>query len=209
MYKHSTCSLIIEMEGRYIDEECRYQQDKYYEENIYRFLVCLGCEMATMEHSHIPVEANWTPYLQEEYNFRYYPPRLNSDKLIQKTFKSIIPNHKRIYNEIIESFNAGLNILCSIGVRALLEGICITQNTVTEYTLSGKLKVLKDEKHLPNNIIDGLQKLRVIGNDAAHQLTTPTKEELRLSIEILEDILNRLYETEYRIRSNLDKLNLK
>jgi len=192
--------------------------NKYYDEDTYSFLICLGCQTPVIEHSYIPFYVNRGGYLEFEDEPNYYPPRLNSGQLIPKHFKSITPEHQRIYNEIIESFNSGIDILCSVGVRTLLEKICVIELekiTITNETkkqtndLKDKLSFLNDKMHLSDNIIDGLGKLRIIGNNAAHQLSAPTKEELRLSIEILEDILNRLYETEYRISSNLDKLNSK
>ncbi len=51
---------------------------------------------------------------------------------------------------------------------------------------------------LPKNIVSNLHSLRFIGNEAAHELAAPTVEELKLAIEICEDLLNYLYELDYK-----------
>ena len=37
-----------------------------------------------------------------------------------------------------------------------------------------------------------------MGNEAAHELSAPEKDELRLAIEICEDLLNYLYDLNYK-----------
>ena len=51
---------------------------------------------------------------------------------------------------------------------------------------------------LPANIVINLHSFRFIGNDAIHELTPPKAEALRLAIEIVEDLLNFLYELDYK-----------
>lgn len=37
-----------------------------------------------------------------------------------------------------------------------------------------------------------------MGNEALHRLTPPSRQDLRLAIEIIEDLLNFLYELDYK-----------
>ncbi len=39
-----------------------------------------------------------------------------------------------------------------------------------------------------------------MGNKAAHELEAPNESELTLAIEVMEDLLNYLYELEYKVR---------
>ena len=48
------------------------------------------------------------------------------------------------------------------------------------------------------NIVTGLHGFRFIGNTALHRLNPPKKDDLRLAIEVSEDILNFLYELDYK-----------
>ena len=53
---------------------------------------------------------------------------------------------------------------------------------------------------LPENIVSNLHSIRFIGNEAAHELASPAKDDLRIAIEICEDLLNYLYELDYKAR---------
>jgi hypothetical protein len=54
---------------------------------------------------------------------------------------------------------------------------------------------------LPQNIVSNLHSIRFIGNEAAHKLSSPSTNELRLAIELCEDLLNYIYELDYKARS--------
>jgi hypothetical protein len=62
---------------------------------------------------------------------------------------------------------------------------------------------------LPQSIVTNLHSLRFIGNEAAHELAAPAEEELRLAIEICEDLLNYLYELDYKAHQLTDTRQLK
>ena len=51
---------------------------------------------------------------------------------------------------------------------------------------------------LPENIANNLHSIRFIGNEAAHELEAPSPDELRLAISICEDLLNYVYELDYK-----------
>jgi hypothetical protein len=51
---------------------------------------------------------------------------------------------------------------------------------------------------LPANIVKNLHSLRFMGNIATHELEPPPPYDLRLAVEICEDLLNYLYELDYK-----------
>jgi len=51
---------------------------------------------------------------------------------------------------------------------------------------------------LPQNIVDSLHGFRFMANDALHRLTGTDCECLRVAIEVCEDLLNFLYELDYK-----------
>ena len=51
---------------------------------------------------------------------------------------------------------------------------------------------------LPQNIEESLHHYRFIGNEAVHQLTAPSMDELRSTIEVMEDLLNFIYDLDYK-----------
>jgi hypothetical protein len=169
------------------------------EEWEYRFWVCMGCDTAMLEEAY-----NGPGYTdnngKEFYEYTTFPRR-SSTEWVPKRFASIDKNLSEIYKEIIAAYNSGLTISCAIGLRALLEGICVSKGITDEVSrgLEDKLRKLKTEKHLPENIVDGLHSFKFMGDNAAHRLVSPIKSELHLAIQIMEDLLNFLYEINYRL----------
>ena len=98
---------------------------------------------------------------------------------------------------MIRAFNSGLYVLTAVGLRALIEGICADKN-VSGANLNQKINNLTSL--LPPNIVDSLHSFRFMGNKTAHELNAPDKEDLRLAIEVIEDLLNFLYELDYKAK---------
>jgi len=200
----------------------------YYEKSIYKFWVCKGCDTAILEdyYTNIGMTAEDG---ENVYESIFWPPRNNLKPknvvLKSKNFTGLRNDSltkpydivdlvtpcdiEKAYNETIQAFNYDLSMLCAIGIRALLESVCIKQGITDAqgFGLKAKLKELKKQEHLPENIVEGLSNLKFIGDKAAHKLITPTKQELQLGIEIIEDILNRLYEIDYTIINKINKLS--
>jgi hypothetical protein len=58
----------------------------------------------------------------------------------------------------------------------------------------------------PQNIVTNLHTFRFMGNIAVHELTPPKRQDLLLAIEISEDLLNFLYELDYKaVRLSLSR----
>jgi hypothetical protein len=54
---------------------------------------------------------------------------------------------------------------------------------------------------LPKNVVESLHGFRFMGNTAIHELTPPDRNDLRLAIAVSEDLLNYLYELDYKAKS--------
>ena len=88
---------------------------------LYEFWVCLGCDTATMlAHYHCD-------NIPELDGTTYFPDRLSSSKRNAKKFLHTPSSLMKIYKEIISAYQQEMNLLCAIGLRALLEGICISK----------------------------------------------------------------------------------
>ena len=157
---------------------------------------CQGCDEVVFLES-------WYLEGDEEASETFYPER--ATKLIkEKSFKKIPSKLNAIYAEVIKSFNSGCYILCAGGLRALLEGICLdkgiesgpTTKNKSSTTLEGKINGLKEI--IPTNIADNLHGFRFLGNKALHELETPSAKDIALAIEVIEDVLNVIYELDYK-----------
>jgi hypothetical protein len=179
----------------------------YWEKTEYRFWACLGCDTALLEEAFTALEAE-TQDGDQIWKSTYHPQRMHRD-LPEKPFRRLDPRLVAVYREVIESFNAGLTIICAMGLRALLEGVCVDRGITDEksWGLERKLgelgKELEENGYLPadTDIVECLLGLKFIGDDAAHRLDVPSDEELRLAIEVMEDLLNFVYQIEYKQRA--------
>jgi hypothetical protein len=167
-----------------------------WERREYRVWVCLGCDNARFEivyllHGPEP----------EEQEISVFYPENRREEVSPKLFYELNENLETIYNEVIKCYNSGLLITCAIGVRALLEGICVSKGITDEQAegLEGKLKLLCEQKYVPATIINALLGLKTVGDSAAHRLDIPRQVELRSAIELVDLLLEFMYEMEPRI----------
>ncbi len=173
--------------------EVEDEQLVYWEKYVYRFWICAGCDSATLEEC-------WTTSGYEDknekqlYSSTYFPKRTERD-IKKKRFRQLPRKLDKIYDETILAFNQNLMILCAAGLRTLIEGICADKN-IRGRNLEKRINALVTL--LPQNIVAGLHGFRFMGNEALHELTPPKIADLRLAIEISEDLLNFLYALDYK-----------
>lgn len=154
-------------------------------EGSYRFWTCAGCDTGTLHDDYM------------EYGVRgsiFYPKRTQGGHT-KKSFLRLPSKLRTIHHEVVNAYNEGLHLLCAVGLRSLLEGICADKG-VTGATLNAQISSLRE--HLPSNIVDNLHGFRFLGNRAVHELESPSMGDLRLAIEVVEDLLNFLYELDYK-----------
>lgn len=204
------------------NHEQEFHPDEYpemeipYAKGVWQIWQCLGCDSVVFSEIWVtsedqdPVSGEFTP---TEY---LYPERDNNkpDHIIKKKeFEHIPENLDGLYSEIIETFNHGSGILCAVGLRALIEGICVDKGILEGPndrgrivgTLDGKINAMKDI--VPENIVDNLHGFRFMGNDAVHQLAVPPLADLALAITIAEDILNIVYDLNYKTSRLFQRMN--
>lgn len=178
----------------------------------YQIIQCLGCDTFSFRHK------NWFSEAQEYYGPNQfhdgittvlYPPR-SKDILNTKDFYNVPKNLRSIYKEVVNCFNGDSPVLCAAGLRATIEGLCAAQ-AVTDGpveikkkdgtvkverrdNLEGKISGLCEKGILTKSNANILHEHRYLGNSAVHELTRPAEEDLRLAIEIIEHVLESLYE---------------
>ncbi|MFN7354882.1 MAG: hypothetical protein ACK5UZ_06065, partial [Pseudanabaena sp.] len=62
-------------------------------------------------------------------------------------------------------------------------------------------------QNLPSSIVSGLESFKYIGDTAAHRLERTKMEDLRLAIEVMEDLLNFLYSLDAKANYLFRRLN--
>ncbi|KGO94294.1 DUF4145 domain-containing protein [Flavobacterium subsaxonicum] len=196
--------LSVEKTGR---EPMGYQE-YYFWSSIYQIIECQGCGAISFRSE----DSNSEDYDEDGVHFQnvlIYPKR-TSDTWEIKSFFNVPNNLRRIYRETIDCYNNDNLILCGAGIRGLVEGLCKENNIIDGEieikkndgsiikrridNLQGKINGLYENGKLTKDNAEILHEHRFLGNKAIHELQPPSKEELDLALEIIENIFNTLYE---------------
>ena len=115
------------------------------------------------------------------------------------------------FEEAVKCHSNSCFIASAIMIRKTLEEICIDRNT-TGKNLFKKLEDLATKILIPQDLISGMNELRLLGNDAAH-IEAQTfleigKEEIEVSLEFAKEILKAVYQYENLLKK-LKKLKNK
>ncbi|NDY58371.1 DUF4145 domain-containing protein [Desulfovibrio sulfodismutans] len=177
----------------------------YWSENV-EILKCNGCGTTTVmvEESNseeLPWKDGAYPHIV------YFPNR--EDGYIQVIEKGFLPwKIQKIYSETIECYRHGLVVLCVAGIRATLEGVCQDRNVKDGIVkrkrkgvyvdrkinnLEGKINGMCEAGFVSKRNIDILHTLRIVGNDAVHELSVLEKVKVEAAISILNHILTDVY----------------
>ena len=173
----------------------------------YQIIKCQGCESISFRHRSWFSE--YDDYDCDGSTVWLYPKR-SERTLPFKDFRNVPTKIRRIYGETIECFNNEYFTLCAAGLRAIVEGICAEQGIknglveeeqkdgskkiVRRKNLRGKISGLYEKRILTKNNSEILHEHRFLGNEAVHELSQPSIDELNLAIEIIEHTIDSLYE---------------
>ncbi|NOY48408.1 MAG: DUF4145 domain-containing protein [Chlorobi bacterium] len=111
--------------------------------------------------------------------------------------ENIPDNVRETFEEALDCYAAGAFVACAIMVRRTLEEVC-SDRGAKGGNLKARLSDLQTKIVLPKELIEAMDELRLLGNDAAHieaqtfdQIST---EELDVAIEFAKEILKGLYQ---------------
>lgn len=103
------------------------------------------------------------------------------------------------FQEAIISHSNNCFIASAIMIRKTLEEICLNRGATGKH-LYARLEDLGTKIVIPKELIEGMQELRLLGNDAAHIESNTFdeigKNEVEISIEFTKEILKAVYQYE-------------
>lgn len=186
----------------------------------YQIIQCQGCESISFRKTY----SNSEDMVQvgsslDDLDYRLYEniyPQRSQKTLKIKDFYNIPSTIRRIYREVIDAYNIETSTLCGAGVRAIIEGLC-AENGITDgpvsvpqsgggttirrkTNLEGKIYGLYEQGLLTQQHANVLHEHRFMGNEAVHELDSPSLEELELAISIVEHTLENIYELPEKAR---------
>lgn len=163
-------------------------------EDLYEIISCMGCDqlsfrLATSSSDDVTVdeEGNYINPQTEE----IYPSRLMGRSPLRDQY--FLPDKiSVIYKETHAALSSKLKILAGVGIRALLEAVCIEEKAVG-INLKERIDNLVQKGVLTKSNAVTLHQTRFLGNRSAHEVTAASNSELEVSFDILENLLETIY----------------
>jgi hypothetical protein len=160
----------------------------------YFTIQCLGCNYVSfISEMKIPDNKKGIHTVRQTYS----EPSNKKEKdehsfLTDKECRALPPMVRNVYEEVEEIFLYDTPILSGIGLRTMLESICVHQN-IKGRNLKDKIDNLHRDGLIASKDLPVLHNLREIGNITVHQIKRPNQKTLDYSLEILNHTLKSLY----------------
>jgi hypothetical protein len=155
----------------------------------YSVVQCLGCKTVSFFRVSKP---NRKSAKAIHYN---YPSddEFNDHQFLADEFIDVLPKSiGLLYDEVIGSFDSESPILSGIGLRALVESICIDQR-IQGNNLKARIQGLHSKGLISTTELPILDKLRLIGNISAHEIKSLPIAKLEIALGIINHVLMSIY----------------
>lgn len=168
---------------------------EYYSTDSYQIVQCKGCESISFRKVHTDSEnidydeeANDTYYPE---TVELYPSRIAGRRKLQDVH--FLPlTVQRIYGETYQALVNKQPILAGIGIRALVEAVC-NEESASGRDLEKRIDDLVAKGILTQAGADVLHGTRLMGNKAAHEVKPHTDTELKVAMDVVENLLTNVY----------------
>ncbi len=165
----------------------------------YQFVACQGCQSLSVRD--ISLRNDWNDYYAVRGD-----PEVECDGTItlydsiENDFGDIICYREhipagilRIYESIDKSIHFAEPMLSGIGIRILIESICNEQGFSEISNLHQKINRLQKGKKISSDAAEILHKLRLMGNESAHEAHEPTEEQISLAVQVIRTLILNIY----------------
>jgi len=158
-----------------------------------QIIICDGCNTISFRHKFFFSEE---PGPNED----IYPPRETKtelDELYLRDDVHTVPRIVRtIYNETLLAIERKNPTLAGIGIRAIIESVC-NEKKAKGRTLNNKIDELVAMSLLTKKGAEILHWIRLLGNEAAHKMKAPSKEQIIASMKVIDHLLLGVYVLPY------------
>ncbi|WP_284462235.1 DUF4145 domain-containing protein [Chryseobacterium sp.] len=182
-------------------------EDEINWEDNHDVIQCLGCEKLQFRNrfSHEDMYFYNIDGDIEYYEESKYFPRNIQDHAYIKNIYSLPDKLRVVYNETIEALRNSCYLLSGVGLRAIIEAVCLDQN-ISGRNLEVKINNLVKNKLITEKDGSRLHSIRFLGNDSVHEMDVPKEEKLRVALDIVEHLLKNLYLIDIDANLHLDTM---
>ncbi|MBK3495329.1 DUF4145 domain-containing protein [Viridibacillus sp. YIM B01967] len=200
------------------DEEFQFEEHFY-------IIQCLGCDTIAFLREYgdetmldYDEDGDWV-YYTEKSVYPEEPAKLSEYKEIRreiKEFEKVPSLINDLYNQVVSSYNSRHYLLCAVGLRMIVEGVCKELdvkegftlnehgekvrdkqgNETTRANLEGKINGLQTAGVITNKQSEILHQIRLFGNITAHELKVPRRTAVKSGLEIIENVLHNIFDLE-------------
>ena len=165
-------------------------EDEWFQED-WAILQCQGCgSIAIRRDEYNTLDRMYMTDGDEELIHRVSFP-LESERPGSISGTEHLPHEvRRVYDETRAAI-PDLPVLAGIGLRAIIEAVCNDQGV--KGTLVAKIEALRQNGRITNDHKDLLDRSRIVGKAAAHEMKPPDVREMMAILEIVEHLLNGVY----------------
>ena len=161
----------------------------------YMVVECRGCQSIRFRHVHTDSENLYPDPESGVWHaipaIKLYPPYNESRGQVHHA--EFLPTPVGlIYRETLNALNAGLPVLAGVGLRALVETICRHQQA-SGRNLEKRIDSLVAQGAVSEAGSEILHGLRIMGNQAAHEVTPHSAEDLHVALDVVEHTLQGIY----------------
>ena len=154
----------------------------------FQIVECVGCESVRFRMESMDEEMG---YANDGPSVSTFPTTYSRNSRLKRELASLkVVGH--IYSETHEALSEGLFILTAGGLRACVEAVC-KREQVKGSNLQEKIDGLEKKSLLTKSQADLLHAARYIGNHSLHELEEPDRDHLRLTLDIIESLLETAY----------------
>lgn len=170
------------------------------EQHTYQTLQCRGCENIGFRYkfedfddikesngktTHLTTHQRYPTAIagHRELNYLYAAPELI----------------RKVYRQTITAYAGDALILAGIGFRATIEAVC-NHLEISGNSLEKRIDQLFKGGHISSSDKRRLHAIRFLGNDAAHEIREPKKNDLRVALDIVEHLINSVFILEHRAK---------
>lgn len=161
----------------------------------YQIIECQGCRSISFRQASRDTEGvDFDPRTGESFLLELVETFPKREKRRPRTEGAhFLPEQlHEVYGETLSAMDHELPILAGIGIRAIVETMCKDRGA-TSGTLEKKIDELVDLQILTPAGADILHSLRIMGNEAAHEVTPHDLDTLGIAIKVVENALQAIY----------------
>lgn len=156
---------------------------------------CKGCKRISFRHNWFDIDEREYDYETGDespvYHVTLYPPRLAGRKPMRDA--NFVPSKVRaIYKEAHSAACQDLRILAGIGIRAIVEAVC-DEKGAKQKTLEKSIDALVPMGVLTPDAAEVLHCTRLVGNEAAHEVSAIDDKTMNAAMDIAEHMLATVY----------------